>query len=47
MFLMNNVPTPRGVSMVKEMTTDLKALGMEFPVVVKLAVAVPGKVYCE
>ena len=36
MFLMNNVPTPRGVSMVKEeMTTDLKALGMEFPVVVK------------
>ena len=36
MFLMNNVPTPRGVSMVKEeMTTDLKALGMGFPVVVK------------
>ena len=36
MFLMNNVPTPRGVSMVKEeMTTDLKALEMEFPVVVK------------
>ena len=36
MFLMNNVPTPRGVSMVKEeMSTDLKALGMEFPVVVK------------
>ena len=36
MFLMNNVPTPRGVSMVKEeMTTDLKAFGMEFPVVVK------------
>ena len=36
MFLMNNVPTPRGVSMVEEeMTTDLKALGMEFPVVVK------------
>ena len=36
MFMMNHVPTPRGVSMVKsQMTTDLKALGMEFPVVVK------------
>ena len=36
MFLMNNVPTPRGISMTKdEMTTDLKALGIEFPVVVK------------
>ena len=36
MFLMNNVPTPRGTSMLKsEMTTDIKALGMDFPVVVK------------
>ena len=36
MFMMNHVPTPRGVSMVKsQMTTELKALGMEFPVVVK------------
>ena len=36
MFLMNNVPTPHGTSMTKdEMTTDLKTLGMEFPVVVK------------
>ena len=36
MFLVNNVPTPRGVSMTKEeMTTDLSAIEMEFPVVVK------------
>ena len=36
MFLVNNVPTPRGVSMTKEeMTTDLSAFEMEFPVVVK------------
>ena len=36
MFLVNNVPTPRGVSMAKEeMTTDLSAFEMEFPVVVK------------
>ena len=36
MFLMNHVPTPHGTSMTKaEMTTDVKALGMDFPVVVK------------
>ena len=32
---MNNVPTPRGLCGKEEMTTDLEALGMEFPVVVK------------
>ena len=36
MFLMNHVPTPRGTTMEKKTyTSDLKELGMEFPVVVK------------
>lgn len=36
MFRMNHVPTPMGVAMEKKScVTDLKALGMEFPVVVK------------
>ena len=36
MFLVNNVPTPRGVSMTKEeMTTDLSAFEKEIPVVEK------------
>ncbi|MDY5023164.1 MAG: D-alanine--D-alanine ligase [Blautia sp.] len=36
MFLMNHVPTPRGISMCRSACKkDLCALGMEFPVVVK------------
>lgn len=36
MFLQNNVPTPKGLSMPKEeMELDIAKLGMEFPVVVK------------
>ena len=36
MFLMNHVPTPRGVSMVRgECEKDIKKLGLDFPVVVK------------
>lgn len=35
-FMMNQVPTPKGVSMKKaSCVTDIHALGMEFPVVVK------------
>ncbi|MDY4692357.1 MAG: D-alanine--D-alanine ligase [Blautia sp.] len=36
MFLLNHVPVPRGISMRKEeMTRDVSALGLSFPVVVK------------
>lgn len=36
MFLMHNVPTPKGVTMQKaHMTKDIKDLGMDFPAVVK------------
>ena len=36
MFVMNNVPTPKGVSMQKSrMTKNIKELDMDFPVVVK------------